>query len=87
MPAKRKSTKKSGRKSTKRQYSRSKKPIRRSRSKAPAKRYRKKVAPSPVGYGIHARYTRIGVIREGTDGNLWIVTRRSNGSHFWKRYN
>lgn len=75
----RKGPKKSGRKGTKKTVT--KRTYSRKRSVARVKR-----APSPVGYGIHARYTPIGETMRGTDRKLWIVARRSNGSHFWKHF-
>ncbi len=39
--------------------------------------------PSPLGRGIHAHLTEVGVRRKGTDGKFWIVALDKNGRHHW----
>ena len=39
--------------------------------------------PSPKGYGICAHLQKIGSIRLGKDGHLWIIKKIKNGTKRW----
>ena len=44
---------------------------------------KKYLIPSPKGNGYPAHSEKIGTKKKGNNGKLWIVKKRSNGSHYW----
>jgi len=51
----------------------------------PTRKY-KGTEPSPKGFGWCASGEKIGKKRKGTDGNMWVIRKVSNGSKRWMKY-
>ena len=85
MPESKKGSKKTSKKGSKKTSKTVKKHTKSIPTKGDCRCYYKGSEPSPKGLGYCAHCGKEGMTKFGRDGLKWVITRRENGSMYWKK--